>query len=408
MEENETKGNNLPHLVLNFDINKTVILKDKTKKYDLEKCLKSSIVDYAWGIYDDSNKTWTLTENYLSHKKPRPELINYYKYIKLVHKSKKEEEIPNREERFKKNQEIKATQDRLCQEFLNKGQPGEKLIDLYNDYLKRVKVPKEILNEIYKENSIYPSFYKDLYENDFIFIFPSLFRTMIELQSQNRIFTIIFRTFGLDFDDVIKEYNAFCEGYHPLFNGSNKKYPKIKFNGENCSKDYRIAKKNIGIIYRFDENINNLYLVLGCLKRNFEIKTSDELFNFYKERINNGEVNIIKGGKEIFEFINKNSSEGKINSFCLNDHYDTWYRYDKKETCGKPMLIDPENKDVEVFFFDDNITENEFSIVDCRDANSGKSVKDKIIKDKYLIKVDTLKAAVDENYFLDIINKAEI
>ena len=408
MEKNETKESNLPHLVLNFDINKTLILKDKTKKYDLEKCLKSSIVDYAWGIYDDSKKTWTLTENYLSHKKPRPELVNYYKYIKLVYKSKTEEEIPDREERFKKNQEIKATQDRLYQEFLNKGQPGEKLIDLYNDYLKRVKIPKEIMSEIYKENSIYPSFYKDLYENDFIFIFPSLFRTMIELQSQNRIFTIIFRTFGLDFDDIIKEYNAFCEGNHPLFNGSNKKYPKNKFNGENCSKDYRLTEKNIGIIYRFDENINNLYLVLGCLKRNFEIKTSDELFNFYKERINNGEVNIIKGGKEIFEFINKNSSEGKINSFCLNDHYDTWYRYDKKETCGKPMLIDPENKDVEVFFFDDNITENEFSIVDCRDANSGKSVKDKIIKDKYLIKVDTLKAAVDENYFLDIINKAEI
>ena len=408
MEKKENKEKNLPHLVLNFDINKTLILKDKTKNYDFESCVKSCLVDYSWGIYDDSSKTWTLTENYFSHKKPKPELINYYKYMKIKYKSKTEEEIPDRDERYKKNQEIKAFKDRLFQEFLDKGQPGEKLRNLYEDYLKKVKLPKDIINAINKENSIYPSFFKEIYENDYIFLFPSLFRTMIELKKQNRIFTIIFRTFGLDFEEVIKEFNSFCEGKHPLFNGLNEKYPKLLFNGENGSKDYRIKEQSIGIIYRFDEDINSIYLVLGCLKRIYEIKTPNDLYLHYKGRIEKGEVNIIKGGKEIFEFINKNSSEGKINSFCLNDHYDTWYRYDKKETCGKPMLIDPENKDVEVFFFDDNITENEFSIVDCRDANSGKSVKDKIIKDKYLIKVDTLKAAVYENYFLDIINKAEI
>ena len=328
--------------------------------------------------------------------------MNYYKYIKIMHKTKTEEEIPDREERFKKNQEIKATKDRLSLEFMNKGQPGEKLKDLYNDYLKKVKIPKDIMNEINKENSIYSSFYKDLYENDFIFLFPSLFRTMIELQSQNRIFTIIFRTFGLDFNEVSKEFNDFCEGKHPLFKNS-----KINFDGENGSKDYRIKEKNIGIIYRFDEDINNIYLVLGCLRRNFEIKTPDGLISFYNDRIKKGEVNIIKGGKEIFEFINKNSTEGKINSLCINDHYDTWYRFDKKSTCGKPMLIDPNNKDIEVFFFDDHITLNDENIVDCRDINTGKSIEDKTIKDKYLIRVDTLKAAEDENYFLDLIKRAE-
>lgn len=402
MEKKENKENNLPHLVINFDINKTVILKDKTKNYDFERCVKSCIVDYAWGTFNESTKEWTLTENYFSYKKPRPELMNYYKYIKIMHKTKTEEEIPDREERFKKNQEIKATKDRLSLEFMNKGQPGEKLKDLYNDYLKKVKIPKDIMNEINKENSIYSSFYKDLYENDFIFLFPSLFRTMIELKSQNRIFTIIFRTFGLDFNEVSKEFNDFCEGKHPLFKNS-----KINFDGENGSKDYRIKEKNIGIIYRFDEDINNIYLVLGCLRRNFEIKTPDGLISFYNDRIKKGEVNIIKGGKEIFEFINKNSTEGKINSLCINDHYDTWYRFDKKSTCGKPMLIDPNNKDIEVFFFDDHITLNDENIVDCRDINTGKSIEDKTIKDKYLIRVDTLKAAEDENYFLDLIKRAE-
>ena len=407
MEEKENQRYNLPHLVLNFDINKTVILKDKTKNYGFESCVKSCLVDYAWGTFDESKKSWTLTENYLSHKKPKPELINYYKYMKIVYKSKTEKEIPDREERMKKNKEIKAFKDNLFLHFLDEGQPGEKLQGIYNEYLKKVKIPKDVMNEINKENSIYPSFFKELYENDYIFIFPSLFRTMIELKSQNRIFTIIFRTFGLDFDDVIKEYNSFCEGKHPLFNGLNEKYPNMKFNGENGSKDYCIQEKNIGIIYRFDENIDNIYLVLGCLKRIFEIKTPDELYTHYKDRIGKGEVNIIKGGKEIFEFINKNATEGKLNSFCINDHYDTWYKYDKKSICGKPMFIDTDNKNVEVFFFDDNITQDEFSIVDSRNIKNGKSIVDKNIKDKYLIDVDTLKATEDEYYFVDIIKQAE-
>ena len=403
----EKKEKNLPHLILNFDINKTIILKDKTKNLDFESCVKSCIVDYAWGVYNESSKEWKLTENYLSFKKPRPELWNYYKYMKIKYTSKTEEEIPDREERAKINQEIKNFKDKLFIQFLDKGQPGEKLSNIYQEYLNKVKIPKEISDEINKKNSKFPPFYKEIYDNDYIFIFPSLFKSIVELISQNRIFTIIFRTFGLDFNDVIKEYNSFCEGTHPLFNDSYKNYPKIKLNGENGSKDYRITERNIGIIYRFDENINNIYLVLGCLERIKKIKTPEELFNHYNIQIKNKEINIIKGGKDIFEFINKNSTEGNINSFCINDHYETWFKYDKKAICGKPMLIDSENKDIEVFFFDDHIKPGELSIVDCRDIYSGKSIDNENFYNKYLIKVDTLKAAEDENYFWDIIKKAE-
>lgn len=402
MEKKDVKENNLPHLILNFDINKTLILKDKTKNYDFEKCVKSCIVDYAWGTFNESTKEWTLTENYFSFKKPKPELINYYNYMKIIHKGKTSKEIHDIKERYKKNQEIKRTKEKLFQLFLDEGQPGENLKNLYEDYLKRVKISKNIMDVINKENSIYPSFFKDLYENDYIFLFPSLFRTMIELKSQNRIFTIIFRTFGYDFDEVIKEFNAFCEGKHPLF-----KEQEMKFNGENGSKDYRIKEHCIGVFYRFNDNINNIYLVLGCLQRIHDIKTPEELYLKFNNKIKSGEVNIIKGGKEIFEFINDNSSKGKMNSFCINDHYETWYGNGKKETVGKPMLINPNNKDVEVFFFDDNITKDELSIVDCRDTNTGKTIQDKKIKEKYLIRVDTLKAAEDENYFLNIIKKAE-
>jgi hypothetical protein len=226
---------------------------------------------------------------------------------------------------------------------------------------------------------------------------------MIELTNKKRAFALIFRTFGFDFDDVIKEFNSFCEGGHPIYNGENEKYPRVYFDGTHNSKDYRINDKSIGIIYRFDEKIDNLFLILGTLKR-IDADNPEALFTYYKEQINEGKITIIKGGKNIFEYITNNSINGKINSFCINDHYNTWFKFDKKSICGKPMLVDPDNKDVKVYFFDDNIDDTETSIVDCRNVITGESIKDKNFTDKYLVRADTIKAAEDEYYY---INKIE-
>ena len=402
----EIKGINKPHLILNFDINKTIILRDKSKKLDVENGVKAAIVDYAWGKYDDRKKKWFLRENYLSLKRPNPDLINYSNFMKKIYPNKREKEIPDKDERYKKNQELKKMREENFLQFLNKGQPGEKLHSKYLEILEKVKIPQKIMEEIITDNSKYPSFYKDLYLNGYIFIFHSLFRLMIELKNKNRIFVLIFRTFGYDFDDVIKEFNSFCEGRHYKFNGEEEKYPKKYFDGTHNSKDYRIKENNIGIIYRFDENIENCYLVLGTLKR-INLEKSSDLYSFYEKQIEEGKVKIIKGGKNIFEYITINSNNGTINSFCINDDYDTWYKYDKKSLYGKPMFINPENKDFEVFFFDDNIEKSETSIVDCRNVITGETIKSKEFTNKYFVIVDTLKAAEDEYYFLNKIEEAE-
>lgn len=402
----KNEENNNPHLILNFDINKTIILGDKSKKLDVESGVKSCLVDYAWGIFDEKSKKWTLTENYLTHEKPKPNLVNYYYYMKTLYPLKTEKEIPDREERFKKNEEIKKIKDNLFLTFIDKDQPGEKLYDQYLEILNKLKIPESVIQEINKDNSKYPSFFKNLFQNNYIYIFHSIFRLIIELEKKNRTFAIIFRTFGYDFDDVIKEYNSFCEGMHPIYSGENKNYPKYYFDGTKGSKDYKIKENNKGVIYRFDDDINNIFLVLGTLKR-INVKSSDELFTFYDELIDQRKINIIKGGKNIYNFISDNSLNGKINSFCINDHYEIWHKYDKNSMYGKPMLIEPENKSIKVFFFDDNIENTNKSIVDCRNVINGDIIESKAIKDKYLIITDTLKAAQDEYYFLNLIENKE-
>jgi len=70
-------------------------------------------------------------------------------------------------------------------------------------------------------------------------LIPSFFRTMICLKKQKKDFHIAFRTFGDDLQDIIYEFNSFCSGTHPCFNGQNGS-PLIKFDGTDGSKDYRI------------------------------------------------------------------------------------------------------------------------------------------------------------------------
>ena len=297
--------NQKPYLILNFDINKTIILGDKSKNLDVKDGIRSTIVDYSWGKYDNSTKKWILTENYFSLEKPKSGLINYEQYIKKIYCNKTEEEIPDRDERAKKNQEIKRFRDNCFLKFIEKDEPGEKLLDKYEEILNKVKIPQNIIEEINKENSKYPGFYKDLYLNNYIYIFHSFFRLMIELANKNRTFVVIFRTFGYDFDDVIKEFNSFCEGGHPIYNGENESFPRVYFDGTHNSKDYRIIDKNIGIIYRFDEKIDNIVLILGTLKR-IDADNPEALFTYYKEQINEGKITLIKGGKNIFEYITNN------------------------------------------------------------------------------------------------------
>lgn len=53
-------------------------------------------------------------------------------------------------------------------------------------------------------------------------ILPSFFKMMTVLCQRGMDFRILFRTFGADSANVVSEFNAFCQGQHPLFGTSQK------------------------------------------------------------------------------------------------------------------------------------------------------------------------------------------
>ena len=110
-----------------------------------------------------------------------------------------------------KNKKIRS--DKM-NKFVDKGEPGEMFNEAYHAILDKMKIPKDVLDQI--NDGQYGEDLKPLYKSGYNFVFPSLFITMIRLQQQGRDFSIVFRSFGTDSDCVIKEFNAFCQGKHPL------------------------------------------------------------------------------------------------------------------------------------------------------------------------------------------------
>lgn len=80
---------------------------------------------------------------------------------------------------------------------------------------------------------------KEVFGSALFHIIPSFFKALMYLKKAKREFAVVFRTFGSDLENLIWEFNKFCSGSHPCFNGKNG-MPLIKFDGTNGTPDLRI------------------------------------------------------------------------------------------------------------------------------------------------------------------------
>ena len=392
-------ANQKPKLILNFDINKTIVYGDAVKGQSFESTIKALIAECSWGEIDKEKDEWVIKNNILYFEKPKEGLVSYQDYLGKKYKKKSETELPNKDERTKYNLEIKKKKIEFTDNFCSKGAPGEKMNEHYEKILEELRVPKDVLDSL-KEGSSF----KKLYEKGYYFIFLSLFITMIRLTRDERDFAIVFRSFGTDTDDVLVEFNEFCKGNHPLFDG--KHFPQVHFDGTNGSKNYVVEKKNQGLFYRFGDQIEQTTLVMG-VKERIDDPTVEKIGAALQSQVQKGEAVIINGGLKIYKYLKEEVFSGKCNSYVIGDYYKVWFENDEKTEFSKPMFINPYDFKVHQIFFDDNINFSPNSIVDCRNVVTGKTMEDKFIKDKYIVKVDSIQASVDYEYFYKQILQAE-
>lgn len=91
---------------------------------------------------------------------------------------------------------------------------------------------------------------------------PSFFRTLMYLKKQKQEFAVVFRTFGKSSKNVVYEFDKFCRGEHPCFNGRNG-MPSVKFDGAKNTKDFRFKcpEEQNAMLYRLSAALNDTVMV---------------------------------------------------------------------------------------------------------------------------------------------------
>ena len=234
------------------------------------------------------------------------------------------------------------------------------------------------------------------------FIVPAFWRCIHSLVAAQRSFSILFRTFGTDTDDVIAAFNTFCaeNGYHHL----------------------SIDKAHSGCIHR---NVwGGHTLNLGLKQRNpmdrtkkikemtkEQLLTTDRMKWYKEQQLDDSNIQIESKPPSIYEMMKSESM--KQRTMILSDDYVWWSIGGEQSEDGKLLLMDSADSDVHQIFFDDNLEFDRSGIVDVRDLQSSdgraciSDSKWNELKSKHLLKVEPLHVILNEDYFIENIVRLE-
>ena len=316
----------------------------------------------------------------------------------------------------------------LC-DIVEANHAGTKFKRMFEDMRKKLRVDEKIqvdlnlkldnskLDEKTLNEPISPKFnelsedadrkekFRTVFRNSYHNLIISFFNMLINLKKIKQDFAIIFRFFGHDDSDIeelVYEYNCFCDCLHPRYCGDYG-YNKIKFDVEKDKKDFRIDTKTqefMSVSYRGEQEEDEK-LVLNSMKH-----PSDE-------ELENGNINL-----EEYYSTNAQSEENKLNpeinkgykeaylsfmgkltqncTFCILDDYYFYKKHDDKH--GKLLLIDPYDIDTLQIFFDTDLHKNPEKI-DVIDVVTKKKIPLENCLNKYVVNVEPYRAIIDINYF---------
>ena len=205
-----TSKSNDFRLLLHFDINKSIIMSDICSGRTMDQTLGSLLSECTWGKYKDkpinerTAEDWIICCDEPSCVEPELGALTLGTYLEdhtLV--PKKEQTIIKRA-------------------YTNPGSIGERFKPFHDKLDKSLQLDCDI--ELQKQLPVLASGYYH--------IIPSFFRLIEYLADNNIEFNILFRTFGIDIENVCEEFNIFCSGKHPAYplkhklDGSDPKYSK--------------------------------------------------------------------------------------------------------------------------------------------------------------------------------------
>lgn len=187
-------------------------------------------------------------------------------------------------------------------------------------------------------------------------LLPSFYFLLQELKRAKRSFSIVFRSFGVDIDAAVeREFNAFCQGRHPLF-------PGCVLDGSDGEEDHRMNLSDVTSIGTFvrsgagDDGGGSFALVWGTTKQPPRGRGLD----FYTEMPGS---EVVLGAAEAADSMRRRLGRDCA-TLVVRDFYPGWSKAKFSGRGGKPLFLRVEEDTELPVFFDDHIRPMDPNIVD--------------------------------------------
>ena len=405
------------YLILHFDLNKTILPHDPYDQLDsIEIFVSDMISTRAWGevTFNDEgqedaeaqepqepqeltpeqeaqkyqNSTWTLKSKELTLDGPEG-LMSSKQYL--------DKKFPRAHASSDEEMEKQVNPISKLEFFENEGAFFK---PVYEKLLKSIKLPANSVNTADIDENV-----MQCYDNKRYHIIPAFFKTMLYLKKRKRDFSIVFRTHGRELGRVIEEFNNFCEGKHPAFNGEAGTH-LVKFDGSKPgSKDYRIQGRQTGMFFRFSPHITDIRFLMNTLERE-KCENHDQLIEHYGGQIEEGTINLFEDSIEE-QYAVMIDTLRRLNAMAIQDDFWAYWNNQKSNDLGKVLLIDQNDFSVQNIFFDDLAVPGPNSNVDVRDLATGEKIPEKKYRDKYVVRADIFQAFQEHDYFIKKIDECE-
>ncbi|KAK3276491.1 hypothetical protein CYMTET_15436 [Cymbomonas tetramitiformis] len=416
-----------PHLALNFDVNQTVLMIDSAIGGDASAILNMVLSNTSWGRVHPAPPTpegaveggpeepvWELAGTSPSVQAPAPDLCTYAQHIMGLTETQGVTDVAEVKRRKKRRRAA-------LQGFTAPGAPGEALAKHIMELSQALRLPQDVID------NADPKVLERLgLAGGTAVLLPSFLHMLRELRKQRRSFSVCFRTFGQDLPKIENEYNALCEGIHPLF--SQEGVVKLDGSEPDGMPDMRLrlgSSDGSGTWIR--DTVGNLSLVLGtlCQPPITEVDSS-ALEDFYLGVGNNPmavaptspqnqprpqqAVEVVHGAAEAAQHLHRLlTTPGAGRTLGLRDYYPGWEATGCSAQGGKPLLLERERTDCLQIFFDDHIMAHDAHIVDVRLASDPSSPPLPIAATLgvHLVRAEPLESIRNINFFLEAIAQAE-
>jgi hypothetical protein len=362
-------------LRLCFDVNQTILMLESVKQQDLEATIADAIAKKALGALDPETGKWIWDRVLPLHEgKTNSGQISYNDWL-MEHSG------------FDK-----ITRATKRSTFVKEGEPGEKLGELSQQLIRILRVPPE-----YLETCV---------------LLPSFLLFVRKLKESGATFSVSFRSFGEDLWSIVEDWNRFCRGEHSLHRG-------FRLPGLEIDQSVDGSETSIAYLWRGGHSDSaaagseeRVALVLGTTKlvegtdtNGWGKTTPEQALDWYKES-----YSVLDGLSNVKAFMDKKAVECK--TIAIRDCYPHWAANQKKAAAGKLHLIDTADPpSYYTLFFDDNVnpdpTETEKGVVDCRGIDDfSRNLPPSEVFGKYAFHVDTLKAVVNDDFFMTSFTEA--